>query len=114
MEKLKNKEKLLKNWLQEFTDERNQNNYNQYKLIVDKEQQQYQVLRMDWDKETEELNLSILFHIEVKPDKKIWILANSTDISLTQELLKLGFSHQDIVLGNLSPKLRAYADFAVA
>jgi hypothetical protein len=116
MEKLKsiNKNALVLAWLSEFVEERNQNNHAQYKLIIDKEQQQYQVLRMEWDKETEELNLAILFHLEVKTDGKIWILANQMDISLSNEFLKLGLTHQDIVLGNLSPKLRAYSDFAMA
>jgi XisI protein len=116
MEKLKidKKSKLVLAWLKEFVEERNENNTVQYNLIADQQQQQYQVLRMDWDKDTEELNLSILFHIAIKPNGKVWILANQTDISLTQEFLKLGLTHQDIVLGNLSPKLRAYSDFALA
>jgi hypothetical protein len=46
-------------------------------------------------------------------DGKIWIQQDGTEIGTANELVELGVSKQDIVLGFDPPNLRQYTDFAM-
>ncbi|NJL02943.1 MAG: XisI protein [Spirulinaceae cyanobacterium SM2_1_0] len=53
-----------------------------------------------------------LLHLEIR-DGKIWIQRNQTDRSLTADLLALGVTKDDIVLGLQPPELRQYTGLGV-
>ncbi len=54
-------------------------------------------------------------HIDVKPDGKVWVQHDGTDLSIAKELMKRGIPQQDIVLGFKSPIEREWVEgFAVA
>jgi len=51
-------------------------------------------------------------HLDVRNDK-VWILHNTTEHELTDELMEAGVPKTDIVLGFCPKELRSYTDFAV-
>jgi XisI protein len=53
-------------------------------------------------------------HIDIKPDAKIWIMANNTDMIIADALKQQGIPAHDIVLGLKSPVVRQYTGYAVA
>jgi XisI protein len=82
-------------------------------LVSDKQRHHYQVLRMGWaDKDT--FILTIALHFQIKPDGKIWILANATEDDVEDMLLAQGVKKADIVLGLFPEYVRAYTGFATA
>lgn len=82
-------------------------------VIVDKDARHYQLLRMGWDTPDVYIN-KVIIHFQIAENGKIWLLKNNTEALLTDELLKEGVPHDDIVLGFHPERYRAYTDFAVA
>lgn len=46
------------------------------------------------------------FHVDARPDGKIWVRHDGTELDLTQMLLDRGVARQDVVLGFQSPPAR--------
>jgi hypothetical protein len=81
-------------------------------LSIDKIHGQYLILMDSW--EGIERNYGPLVHIEIKPDGKIWLRFDGTDLEIGQELLNKGISEKDLVLAFHSPQMRKYTKFAMA
>ena len=81
-------------------------------LSIDKIHGQYIILMDSW--EGIERNYGPLVHIEIKPDNKIWLRFDGTDLEIGQELLNKGISEKDLVLAFHSPQMRKYTKFAMA
>ena len=81
-------------------------------LSIDKIHGQYLILVDSW--EGIERNYGPLVHIEIKPDGKIWLRFDGTDLEIGQELLNKGISEKDLVLAFHSPQMRKYTKFAMA
>ena len=81
-------------------------------VLADKDSRHYQLLRTGWET-TEYFVNKIIFHFHLSDNGKIWLLANNTDIPITDELIKRGVPISDIVLGFHPEKYRAYSGFAV-
>jgi hypothetical protein len=45
--------------------------------------------------------------------KQVWLQLNTTEDDITQDLMKLGVSKEDIVLGFQAPCMRQFTEFAV-
>lgn len=74
MGKIAKYSELLTELLQEY---KQSENPLETHIIVDEKNHHYQVLRMGWaDKDT--LVMRIILYFQIKPDGKIWILANWT------------------------------------
>jgi hypothetical protein len=82
-------------------------------VLADKESHHYQLLRTGWETNEYFVN-KIIFHFHISDNGKIWLLANNTDVSITDELIKRGVPVSDIVLGFHPEKYRAYSGFATA
>nr|WP_309741124.1 XisI protein [Chamaesiphon sp. OTE_20_metabat_361] len=54
-----------------------------------------------------------IMHFDIK-DGKIWIQQNMTDVDVGQELVDMGVSKQDIILGLHPPYKRPYTGYGVA
>ena len=81
-------------------------------LIIDREHHHYQFMREGWvEKNT--FQMGIVLHFSIKPDGKIWIQENQTDVAIDDELLKRGVPAKDIVLGMQPPAYRQFTEFAV-
>ena len=82
-------------------------------VLADKESHHYQLLRTGWETNEYFVN-KIIFHFHISDNGKIWLLANPTDVPITDELIKRGVPVSDIVLGFHPEKYRAYSGFATA
>ena len=75
--------------------------------------QSQQALSDRWNEKEEFIN-NMNIHFTIKPNGKIWLMENNTDIRIAEELVKLGVPRQDIVLGFQPPSLRSMTDYAIA
>jgi len=103
--------KILCDYLNEYAQKRTSKE-RVYQVIADTKNNHYQVLNMYWEKDT--FRYMIIFHFEIKPDAKVWLWVNNTDILVTEDLIELGIPKKDIVLGFHAPEVRAYTGYAVA
>lgn len=79
-------------------------------IITDKKHNHYQLLRIGWV--DDDRILQILIHIDIKPDGKVWIQENLTELAVDDELVKRGVPASDIVLGMHPPSYRKFTEFA--
>jgi hypothetical protein len=70
----------------------------------------YQILHIGWHHKRWVHHC--LMHLDVRNDK-VWILHNTTEHELTDELIEAGVPKTDIVLGFCPEELRSYTEFAV-
>lgn len=80
-------------------------------LIFDTERDHYQWMNVGW----EDLNrvYRTVIHFDIK-DGKIWLQQNLTEENPAEDLVKMGVSREDIVLGLHPPYKRPYTDYGVA
>lgn len=81
-------------------------------LIVDRENDHYQLLRVGWRNNTEPI-FGCSVHASIKNDK-IWIERDFTEYGVANELIDRGVPKEDIVLAFHAPYKRPYTGFAVA
>jgi hypothetical protein len=79
-------------------------------VITDTEHDHYQLVHIGWQNKRRVYGCA--FHLDIK-DGKIWIQYNGTEHHLAEELVQLGVSKDDIVLGFHSPSRRKYTEYAV-
>ena len=90
------------------------NNYNseiECQLIFDTEHDHYQLLDIGWDGLKRVYNCFI--HLDIK-DGKIWIQRNMTEADLAQDLVEMGISKEDIILGLHPSYKRPYTGYGVS
>ncbi|NEP13347.1 MAG: XisI protein [Symploca sp. SIO2C1] len=80
-------------------------------LIFDTEHDHYQLLDIGWDGLKRVYNCSI--HFDIK-DGKIWIQRNMTEADLAQDLVEMGITKEDIILGLHPSYKRPYTGYGVA
>lgn len=81
-------------------------------LIIDIERNHYQLVSIGWDKKL--FSYTVIFHLDIKTDGKIWIQVNNTDRDIAEELEEMGVPKSDIVIGFQPPQHRQYTGYAVA
>jgi hypothetical protein len=81
----------------------------QAQTIFDTEHDHYQLVYVGW-RDSKRVYGTVL-HLDIIKGK-IWVQQDGTEICITNELVELGVSKQDIVLGFDPPKMRHYTDFA--
>lgn len=77
--------------------------------MIDTTHDHYQVMNVGWH--GEHRIYGCVMHFDIKHGK-IWVQQNGTEIDVAEELLHLGVSRDDIVLGFQSPYKRPYTGFA--
>lgn len=82
----------------------------QDQIIADRENNHFQLLRIGWVDDGR--ILQILIHIDIKPDGKVWIQENLTEMAVDDELVKRGIPASEIVLGMHPPSYRKFTEFA--
>lgn len=85
----------------------------EYQVIVDNENNHFQLVMTGWDSK-DHFIYSVLFHFDIKPNGRVWILVNNTDMLVGEELIKNGILKTDIVLGFHSELVRPHTGYAVA
>ena len=84
-----------------------------YYLIIDKENQHYQLLLAGWDKKRT-YYCRILMHFHLRANGIICIFENHTEIELVDVLMDQGVPKSDILVSFLPQVARQYAGYAVA
>lgn len=112
MDKVKKYEAIIINYLQDYAmgyanDPSGIKTY----VITDKENHNYQLMRVGW-RDKHYLHYMLL-HFEIKGDK-VWIQLNETEDMVGDELINRGIPKSDIVLGFYHESVRPYSGFAVA
>lgn len=80
-------------------------------LIFDPIRDHYQILDIGWIECDRIYNC--VMHLDIK-DEKIWIQRNMTYIQIAEELVEMGVTREDIVLGLQVPYKRQYTQYGVA
>lgn len=103
---------IITQWLGEFVTRMNGGRISEYEIVTDYVHNHYQVIRTGWRNDVFEHN--VVFHFQVKPTGKVWLLVNNTDLLITDDLIERGIPSSDIVIGFLPEFMRTYSGFAVA
>lgn len=97
--------------LTEYSSYQSPSNDVEVQLIFDTERDHYQILDIGWDGFDRIYNC--VMHLDIR-NEKIWIQRNTTDIRIAEDLVTLGVSKEDIVLGLQAPYKRQYTQYSVA
>lgn len=93
--------------------------YSQYKpsygeveieQIFDNERDHYQIISVGWNQQKRVYGT--MMHIDIKQEK-VWIQQNTTEVDIKRELVEMGVSKPDIIIGFHTDKMRQLTDFAV-
>ena len=79
--------------------------------IFDTQDDHYQIISIGWNQQKRIYHP--IMHLDIK-NNKIWIQQNTTEIDIALELLEMGVSKEDIVIGFHTPKMRQLSGFASA
>jgi XisI protein len=79
--------------------------------ILDFDRDHYQIVNVGW-KSNGDRNYGCVLHLDLK-DGKIWVQHDGTEEGITDELLELGVSKEDIVLAFHTPFMREHTGFAI-
>ncbi len=112
MDKLKKYCHIADLIVREIAQKLNFDNLSEAILSIDKEHRQYIVLSDGWEGAVR--NYGPVVHIEVKPNARVWLRYDGTDLEVGQELLDKGVLSEDLVLAFHSPTMRKYTPYAVA
>ncbi len=111
MAKVEQYRKYIKQLLSQYASYKNLYGEIENQIIFDTEHDHYQLVHIGWEQRKRIFNCSM--HLDIK-DEKIWIQWNSTDVDIAQELVELGVSKEDIILGFQPSYLRQYTEYAVS
>ncbi len=111
MDRLKKYQQVVINILKEYVANAYSSDAVSFKVVVDKENHQYQVVMMGWENGVYFHECPI--HIDII-DNKIWVQQNMTEWDLGIWFEKNKIPKSDIILGFLSPATRSFSDYAVA
>lgn len=111
MDRIENYRKCVTELLNIYAKHKNAKGEIDSEVIIDKENDHYQLLRIGWI--DDERVFGCMFHFDIK-DGKIWIQHNASDIQIAKELETLGVSKLDIVLGFQPPYKRKYSGYGEA
>ena len=78
------------------------------KVVADDQRGEYLLVNTGW-RGTLHVN-SIIYHLELKPDGKLWVHANWTDQLIDEDLAERGVDPADIVLGFVPDYYRELAE----
>ena len=80
-------------------------------LVIDDERGHYQLLGIGWADAGTRRAFDVYAHLDVQ-DGMIWVQVDNTEPGIATELLELGVSEQQIVLGFHAPYKRQFTPFA--
>jgi hypothetical protein len=111
MDKLSTYRDCIQHILQQYQEYTASQDEVETEVITDTEHDHYQLVHVGW--QNKRRVYGCVFHLDIK-DGKIWIQYNGTERHLAEELVQLGVSKDDIVLGFHSPSRRKFTEYAVS
>jgi len=113
MEKIRHYQKLIAELLREYATPLGSGGLGlEDQIILDFENNHFQLVTVGWD--NGKFVYLPLFHFDIKPDGKIWLMVNNTDVRIAEELVNRGVPRTDIVLGFQPEGVRPFTDYASA
>lgn len=114
MDKLELYQSAIISFLKEYAAETKSNSESdiQENLIIDKENNHFQLLSIGWQKNVKFI-FAPIFHFDIIGEK-VWIQQNNTELFVADELMERGVAKEDIVLGFQPPVARKHTGFAVS
>jgi len=113
MDKLENHKKIVREITQQIADMTPSDEVSETQFIADDQQGHYLLFSVGWYNNQREYLPFV--HIDVKPDGKVWIQHDGTDLVIAQWLIDKNISKSDIVLAFQAPARRELIpDFAVS
>ena len=113
MVRIKKYQKLIADLLHEYVTPSGATNKGlEDQVVLDFENNHYQLITVGWD--GGKFVYLPLFHFDLKPDGKIWLMVNNTDVRIAEELVSRGGPRTDIVLGFQPESIRQFTDYASA
>lgn len=109
MDKLVEYRQHIRNILEEFSLIKPANGEIDSELIFDEKNDRYLLLHVGW-LGGQRIH-STVFHLDIIGEK-IWIQCNNTELVLKDELMSLGVSEKDIVIGIQPPSVRKMLEAA--
>ncbi|MBO0936724.1 XisI protein [Fibrella sp. HMF5335] len=82
-------------------------------VIADRDNHHYQLVAVGWATPSRFVD-TLLIHIQLKADGKVWLLENTTELHVAEDLVNRGIAREAIVLGFHPPQYRALTGYAVA
>lgn len=84
-------------------------------LITDDEHGHYLYFGVGWETDTNNWFYATFIHIDVKPNGRVWLQHDGTDLRIANQLIERGIPKNDIVIGFQPPYVReSMEDFASA
>jgi hypothetical protein len=111
MASLENYRRWVQQVLSDYAQNRSDQGDVELQTIFDVERDHYQLMYIGW--ENKHRVFGPVMHIDIK-EGKIWIQWNGTEEQVADDLMALGVSREDIVLGFHPPHLRKFTEFAVS
>lgn len=112
MEKIAKYQSIIQAILKKYGAMRPNNDPIETQLVFDLVNHHYILMSVGW--QGENFVYGSVFHIDIKPDGKVWVQQDNTDIVVVDKLLEGGIPSKDIVLGFQPPYIRPYmTEFAV-
>jgi hypothetical protein len=111
VKKIKNYQNILESFLQGEAKDKEIPGI-EVQVVADKKNNHYQLVESGWYEK--QYIYSVLFHFHIKPNGKIWVLANNTDVLIGEELIKRGIPASDMVIGFHPTNVRQFTGYATA
>lgn len=109
--KIKRYQTILESFLKEEMAGRNVPGID-IQLVSDTRDKHFQIVESGWYEKRYIYN--VLYHFQIKPDGKVWLLVNNTEEQVAEQLVKKGIPAADLVIGFHPVSMRPYTGFAVA
>ncbi len=101
---------LIQDIIKKYANKHPQDDEIETQIICDTINNHYLLLYVGWQGEKQIYGCPI--HVDIK-DNKFWIQRDLTEEGVASQLLELGVSKENIVLGFRSPFNRKFTDFAI-
>lgn len=111
MDKRIKHQQIVKELMAEIIDYLPKDSYIEILPVIDEINGQFLLYSDGWDKTWRDY--ACFFHLEVKPNGRIYLRHDGTDLEIANELLQKGVSKQDIVLAFHAPYKRKLSGFAL-
>ena len=108
MEKIKKYQNIIIKVLNTYN---NENKGEGAYVLTDKDHHHYQWLRAGWDNANHYF-FRVRIHLHINADGKIWILENTTEEDVAEDLVAEGVLKSDIVLSFLPESVRQFSGYA--
>jgi XisI protein len=105
-----------RNWVQQLLTEyaarrSSQRGEVELQTLFDQEHDHYQLIYVGWEQKRRVFGP--VMHLDIRAGK-VWIQWNGTEETVGDDLVELGLSKQDIVLGFHPESMRKFTEFAVS